>query len=103
LSGLAERFNDIKEQKYASNIKEPLGQSYQRNYNWPTTVRPVTATTTTSNKENFAFGVPTIGSESTKDVLYIKDGSKEERPEISKMYKKTHGNFGPGEQRERDY
>jgi len=47
--------------------------------------------------------VPTIGSESTKDVLYIKDGSKEEKPEIAKMYKKTHGNFGPGEQRERDY
>ena len=35
LSGLAERFNDIKEGKYASNIREPLGKSYTRGYNLP--------------------------------------------------------------------
>lgn len=42
-------------------MKEPLGMSYQRNYNWPDKV---------SQNQGFAFGVPTIGSENTKDVLY---------------------------------
>jgi hypothetical protein len=49
------------------------------------------------------FGVPTIGSESAKEVLYPIDGDKEERPEIARMYNKTHGNFAPGEQKNRDY
>jgi hypothetical protein len=41
--------------------------------------------------------VPTIGSESAKDVLYPKGGDKEEKNDIAKMYTKTHGNFAPGE------
>jgi EF-hand domain-containing family member B len=47
--------------------------------------------------------VPTIGSENTKDVLYAVGGDKEEKAEIARMYNKTHGNFAPGEQRNRDY
>lgn len=35
LNGLADKFNDIKEGKYASAVREPLGQSYQRGYQWP--------------------------------------------------------------------
>ena len=35
LNGLADKFNDAKEGKYASAVREPLGQSYQRGYNWP--------------------------------------------------------------------
>ena len=35
LAGLADKFNDIKENKYASQLKEPLGVGYQRGYNWP--------------------------------------------------------------------
>lgn len=68
-------------------MKEPLGLSYQRGYNWPGQ--------TQSN--GFAFGVPTIGSENAKDVLYAAGGDKEEKAEIAKMYTKTHGNFAPGE------
>jgi hypothetical protein len=30
-------------------------------------------------------------------------GSLEEREEVKQMYKKTHGNWAPGEQRRRDY
>ena len=30
-------------------------------------------------------------------------GSLEEKQETAMMYKKTHGNFGPGEQKTRDY
>lgn len=35
LNGLADKFNDAKEGKYASSVREPLGQSYQRGYNLP--------------------------------------------------------------------
>lgn len=45
----------------------------------------------------------TIGSESAKDVLYPAGYEKEEKQEVAKMYNKTHGNFGPGEQRDREY
>lgn len=72
-----------------------MGTSFQRNYQWPNQIA--------SEKENFRFGVPTIGSESTKEVLYQKGGAMEEKQEVQKMYRKTHGNFAPGEQRERDY
>lgn len=47
--------------------------------------------------------MPTIGSESAKDVLYPVGGEKEEKAEIARMYNKTHGNFAPGEQRNREY
>ena len=93
LNGLADKFNEIKEGKYASNIREPLGQAFNRNYNWPQQTQ----------HNQFAYGVPTIGSECTKDVLYPVGGEKEERPDIAKMYNKTHGNFAPGEQRNREY
>jgi hypothetical protein len=35
LQGLAARFNDIKEAKYASNIREPLAKGFERGYAWP--------------------------------------------------------------------
>lgn len=93
LNGLADKFNDIKEAKYASNVREPLGQAFQRNYNWP---QP-------ASTNGFKFGVPTVGSESAKEVLYPIGGEMEERQDIAKMYNKTHGNFAPGEQRNREY
>ena len=92
MNGLADKFNDAKENKYASAVREPLGKSYQRGYGeWP------------GAKENHSFGVPTTVSVPAKDVLYPMGGSLEEKAETAKMYQKTHGNFGPGEQRKRDY
>ena len=35
LAGLADKFNDIKEDKYASHVREPLGKGYSRQYDWP--------------------------------------------------------------------
>jgi len=93
LNGLADKFNDAKEGKYASSVREPLGKSYQRGYNWPKQAQ----------QSDHAFGVATAYSINAKDVLYPAQGSYEEKPETSKMYQKTHGNFGPGEQRTRDY
>ncbi len=94
LAGLAERFNDIKEAKYASQVREPLGKAFQRQYQWPEKV---------DDQTKYSFGVPTIGSESAKEILYPQGGEKEEKGDIAKMYSKTHGNFAPGEQKARDY
>jgi|Transcript_2706 hypothetical protein len=93
LNGLADRFNDAKEGKYASAVREPLGKSFQRGYNWPKQAQ----------QANHTFGVPTGASADAKDVLYPNQGSYEEKQETAKMYQRTHGNFGPGEQRTRDY
>lgn len=87
LNGLADKFNDAKEGKYASAIREPLGKSYQRGYNWPKQAQ----------QEGHTFGVATNFSINAKDVLYPQSGSYEEKAETAKMYQKTHGNFGPGE------
>jgi hypothetical protein len=94
LTGIAARFNDIKEAKYASQIREPLGKVYQRNYQWPKEY--------IENKENFVFGVPTVSSDSVKDIVQP-EIPLSNPPEVEEMYKKTHGNFGPGEQKVRDY
>ena len=92
--GLADKFNDVKEGKYASAVREPLGKSYQRGYNWPKQV---------AQAENYSFGVPTKGIQDAKEVLYPMGGSLEEKSDTAAQYKKTHGNFAPGEQRTRDY
>jgi len=93
LSGLADFHNDLKEGQYQSHVREPLGKSYVRGHNLPQVVE----------EEKFKFGVPTVGSESAKQVLYPHGREKEERPEHSSMYNKTHGAFGPGEQKHRNY
>lgn len=36
-------------------------------------------------------------------LIYPKAGSLEEKSEVREMYKKTHGNWAPGEQRNRGY
>lgn len=93
LEGLAEYYNDVKESKYASHVREPLAKSFVRGHQLPEKTK----------EEKFQFGVPTIGSESAKDVLYPFGREKEEKPEHQSQYNKTHGAFGPGEQKQRDY
>jgi hypothetical protein len=39
LTGLADKFNDIKEKHYASVKKEPLGKTQSRDYIWPSGVK----------------------------------------------------------------
>jgi len=48
-------------------------------------------------QQNHSFGVATGYSVPAKDVLYPTAGSLEEKGDTAMMYKKTHGNFGPGE------
>ena len=85
LAGLAARFNDIKELNYASNLREPLAKGFERHYEWPQEVN-----------KGYVFGVPTVSSYSTKELVNP-DHPLENAPEVQAMYKKTHGNFGPGE------
>lgn len=93
MTGIAGKFNEIKEAKYASNIREPLFKVYERGYQWPEIVE---------NKENFPFGVPTVSSDSVKEIVNP-EKPLVNPPEVEQMYKKTHGNFAPGEQKNREY
>ena len=90
LSGLADKFNDIKEDKYASHQREPLGKGFTRSYQWPDK----------TGQGTIAFGVPTSGLESAKEMIYPMGGAYISKdPEVHEMYKKTHGNYDPGEQK----
>ena len=100
LAGLADYNNDLKEGKYHSHIREPLGKSYVRGFNFPSTVK----------EDNFQFGVPTLSSENAKDVLYPSGGHREERnrvndPAVQKdrqydwKLDKTQHRFGYAEQK----
>lgn len=89
---MAAQFLDVKEGAYASAIREPLGHSYQRGYKWP------------SHARGISFGVANnIEPDAAKKLIYPDKGSLEEKPEVRDMYKKTHGNWAPGEQRQRGY
>lgn len=83
LAGLADYNNDLKEGKYNSHVREPLGKSYVRGYNLPEEVK----------KKEFQYGVPTVSSENAKDVLYPLGGHKEERNKLG----------DPAVQKERSY
>jgi hypothetical protein len=50
LNGVNHFLNQIKEKKYSSAQREPLGKSLQRNYAFPDEVK----------KHDFKFGVPTV-------------------------------------------
>lgn len=94
MSGLADKFNDIKEAKYASHQREPLGRPASRGYAWPQQVQ---------NEKDFRFGVISGASESAKDLLFPSHGAEPEKPEVAQMYAKTHGNIKEGTQKKRDY
>jgi hypothetical protein len=83
---MADKFNDIKEQRYQSTIREPLGKSYQRGYNW----------VEEAQQPAFSFGVGTKADVSAKELLYPRGGALDEKQDIQAMYIKTHGNFPAG-------
>lgn len=76
-------------------MREPLFKGYERKYAWPEQVE---------NKENFPFGVPTQYCERVKELVNPNDRIiGQNSAAIEEMYKKTHGNFAPGEQKAREY
>ena len=87
LSGLADRFNDIKESVYATNKKEPLGHSFSRKYEWPTTISP-----------KHVFGRGTQGVDNAKEMIAPKKlNTIDAERWSSELYKKSHNAFEPGE------
>jgi len=59
------------EGQYESNKREPLGQSYSRQYNWPEAAEMGKTT----------FGLPSKDIVNAKEILYPRGGAGEERPE----------------------
>jgi hypothetical protein len=91
--GMSEFVNKIAEDRYASNIREPLGQSIMRNYKFPPVV----------HDDQFKFGVPTRYNESAKNILFPEGGSLEDSERVRQMYLKSHGDTDAGEQFNRKY
>jgi len=90
---MADKFNDTMESKYDSVKREPLGKSYTRSYNWPEQAQ--------SGK--IVFGLPSKDCINAKELLYPANGAAPESHEHEQMYKRTHSNYNPGEQRNREY
>ncbi|CAG9329019.1 unnamed protein product [Blepharisma stoltei] len=93
LQGLTEFANKLKEDKYASSIREPLGRPMERNYEMPGVV----------HEPDFKYGVKTIGSESAYTLIFPPGGKTMEPDDVRKMYYKSHGVTEAGEQIRRDY
>ena len=91
---MADKFNDIKEDQYASHVREPLGQGFSRKYDWPEKAAG----------GSISFGCNTKGLDSAKEMIFPANGAfMNEEKELHALYRKTHGNFAPGEQKNREY
>ena len=90
---MAEKFNQIKEAKYQSHKREPLGKGLSRDYQMPTD----------THNSDFRFGIKSSQCDNAKDLISPQGGAQEEKPEFAKMYEKTHSNIPAGVQRSRDY
>jgi len=92
LGGVTGYMRELKEEKYARNQKEPLGQTLDRNYKWPEQAK----------QEEFRFGIASKGSESAKDVMYT-PASLNDDQQAKQLYVKSHGMYEAGEQKKREY
>ena len=90
---LAQYEKELRENKYASSIKEPLGKGFERGYSYPNQV----------HSNEFKFGQQTEVSESSKLLIFPLNGQKEENPEVKALYFKSHGVTEAGEQVTRNY
>lgn len=91
MDGYAEQKNAKLESTYASHRREPLGKSYSRGHVLPPKAQ----------QSQFSFGLTTGTSESSKNLIYPRPTSDEDR--FSDQYIRSHGSYGPGEQRDRKY
>jgi len=79
------------EEVYASTKREPLGKSYSRGHALPGACQD----------PSFQYGVGTSVSEPSKNLIYPEDTSEKE--EAKDLYIRSHGNYQPGQQRNRNY
>lgn len=80
------------ERVYKSSTQEPLGKKMERNIDFPTKF--------TEGKT--AFGIKTKSSlEPAKDIIFPR--VSEDYLQGDELYRKSHGSYAPGQQRNRDY
>jgi len=83
------------ERVYASNKREPLGKAFQRGHVLPDGLGT-----------QVPFGVPVRARELEAEgqvKATMRGSGQEEDPEARELYKRTHGDYEPGEQRTRGY
>ena len=85
--------NDINEEIYISTVKEPLAARMDRKYVFPEKC----------NTGEFKFGHPTPESANTVKDLLQTGFTLNEDDAVQKMYLKSHGNYQPAEQKNREY
>lgn len=71
MNGLADRFNDISESRYATKKREPLGKGFTRQYDWPEHL---------TNEKQHCFGKEFPPSELAKNLLFPANGATDEYP-----------------------
>jgi hypothetical protein len=86
--GIEEYQQSVKERKYESNIKEPLGRPYIRGHSLQMLPE--------------GYGNPSGVPEDCKKVVFPVD-QKPDSEEIRQQYRKSHNHFGPGERVARGY
>eukprot|EP00933_Yihiella_yeosuensis_P080151 TRINITY_DN93562_c0_g1_i1.p1 TRINITY_DN93562_c0_g1~~TRINITY_DN93562_c0_g1_i1.p1 ORF type:complete len:489 (-),score=89.99 TRINITY_DN93562_c0_g1_i1:605-2071(-) len=92
--GVAEYMNERSEAVYRSTKREPLGKQYLRGHNLPPKLR---------GPEFPGFGKGSEKSDSTAKECIFPRHLPPETVEVKALYKRTHGNYDPGEGYNRVY
>lgn len=85
--------NEVKESKYDSLKKGPLGKPIDREYHYPKEVV----------EDKFKFGVATETNKFSCKEILNPGVHMEETDEVRKMYLRSHKNYAPAQQVSRDY
>lgn len=85
--------NLINEKHYKSNKREPLGRTYIRGHTMPSHI---------TGDPSFRHGVKSKKGQTAAEVLNPIEPTEEDI-ERSKLYIKSHGSYGPGVQKRRNY
>ena len=84
--------NALNEKFYKSVKREPLGKSYNRGHKMPEFM----------HDKSFRHGCKSVKGQTAQEVLNPADETEDDR-EGAKLYIKSHGSYGPGEQKRRNY
>ncbi|GMH61799.1 hypothetical protein TrST_g1045 [Triparma strigata] len=85
--------NQLMEAVYKSVKREPLGTSYNRGHKMPSFMK---------DDPKFRHGIKSVKGQTAKEVLNPADETEED-VEATKLYIKSHGSYGPGVQKTRNY
>jgi hypothetical protein len=85
--------NEIMERSYKSVQREPLGRTFVRGHVMPDTI---------TKDPKYRHGIVYVKGMKAVEVLNPGDMSEEEK-KMEEIYIKSHGSYGPGEQKRRNY